>query len=199
MSRALLPSLVASLLAACSPPPAAPPDAALAVNAQAGSGPVTPDAPSRAGDCTWETPLEAGVPGSPGHLIPSERNPNGHTELAWRMRAMQDHLAAVRAAIVEGQALPPKPPDHHRIRCSWPTTASDRNAAFDAFSVNYLQALDTLHDGASATPVKERYAAALGTCRACHENTCPGPLMAIDSLALPSAAPATPPAPAAHP
>ncbi len=108
---------------------------------------------------------------------------------------MQDHLSAVRAAIVEGAPLPAKPTDHDRIRCSWPTTASDRNAAFDAFSVNYLQALDALHDAAAATPVAERYAAALGTCRACHENTCPGPLMAIESLALPAAFAAPAPAP----
>jgi hypothetical protein len=187
LTSTILPLLFASV-AACTPPPAPPAPAAPA---------ASPGPAADADTCTWETPLVAGVPGSPGHLIPSARNPNGHTELAWRMRAMQDHLAAVRAAIVDGAPMPPKPTDHHRIRCSWPTTASDRNAAFDAFSVNYLQALDALHDPAATAPIRARYDVAVASCRACHENTCPGPLMAIDSLALPGG-PAPAPAPS-HP
>ena len=134
-------------------------------------------------DCTFETPLVPGVPGSPGHLIPSARNPNGHSELAALMRDMQDHMLAVRKDIAAGRALGPMPDKHARMRCAWPTTMSDRNAAFDAFAVNYMNQLAALHAPDHATPVAERYDAVLQACRACHENTCPGPIMAIDALA----------------
>jgi hypothetical protein len=170
---------ICSFLAACeskTPPTSSP--AVVATDAVAAPAPSAP-----VEDCTFETPLVPGVPGSPGHLIKSARNPNGHSELAALMREMQDHMLAVRKDIAAGRPLGPMPEKHRRMRCSWPTTMADRNEAFDAFSVNYLAQLEALHAPNHATPVGERYDAVLKACRACHENTCPGPIMAIDALA----------------
>ena len=54
-------------------------------------------------DCNCSTPLQPGVPGSPGHLIVSPRNPNGDSELAVPMRQFVDDLTEARIqALLEG-------------------------------------------------------------------------------------------------
>jgi hypothetical protein len=148
---------------------------------------AVPSVPEVVGDpgCTLETPLVPGVPGSPGHLIKTATNPNGQSELAILMRGMQDHMKAVREAIEAGSTLPPYPPGHARMRCAWPTTPSDRDAAYEGFSINYLAQLEALHDATSTVPVRERFNHVVTACRSCHENSCPGPIVAIDKLRLP--------------
>ncbi|MBK7859731.1 MAG: hypothetical protein IPJ65_14145 [Archangiaceae bacterium] len=131
-------------------------------------------------DCTASTPLVAGVPGSPGHLIASELHPEGASGLATLMRAMEADLKAARAALARGEAVPALYARHRRIRCAWPTSPADREGAFDALAVGYLERVK----GFDAAPEKsEAYATVLGGCRACHEQSCPGPLAAIDALA----------------
>lgn len=135
--------------------------------------------------CTLETPLVPGTPGSPGHLIKTATNPNGQSELANLMRSMQEHMKSVRVAIEAGTALPAFPKEHAKMRCAWPTTPSDRDAAFESFSLNYLAQLDALHDSGSAVPLEDRFNHVVTACRSCHENSCPGPIVAIDKLRLP--------------
>lgn len=139
-----------------------------------------------AADCTLETKLVPGVPGSPGHYIGSEINPNGHSELANRMRLMLADLRKTRDALVAGgtaEALPLA--DHTRIRCSWPTTAADRNPTTDGMAVGYLQRVEAFNekrDGAA-------FDAVIDGCVTCHMETCQGPLAAIEPLRLPGEAP----------
>lgn len=133
--------------------------------------------------CTAETPLLPGVPGSPGNLIPSEINPNGASELADLMRRMQADLHVARKAIDTGAPLPTMFATHRRIRCAWPTELSDRNATFDTLAQLYLRELKRLE---TSTP-EERlaaYDAVVTGCVACHENSCPGPIPAIEKLRL---------------
>lgn len=182
--HALVPFLAILLLAsACKdgappapPQPHVPPATAAAPHAEAVTG---------GPGCTLETPLVPGAPGSPGHLIKTATNPNGQSELAILMRSMQDHMKAVRASIEAGAPLPEYPAEHARMRCAWPTTPSDRDAAFEGFSINYLAQLEALHDGSSSVPLKDRYNHVVTACRSCHENSCPGPIVAIDKLRLP--------------
>jgi hypothetical protein len=137
--------------------------------------------PLQAAACTYETPLVAGVPGSPGHLVVTETNPNGQSELALLMRGMQADLRAVKGALEAGQPVPALAAPHGRIRCAWPTTPSDRTATYDAFAQAYLARLPALE--APGAGVAE-YNAALDGCVACHQQSCPGPLAAIQALRL---------------
>jgi hypothetical protein len=133
-------------------------------------------------DCTFETPLVAGVPGSPGHLMPSERNPNGDSELAALMRKMQKDLEGAREAVLKGEVPMPMLARHRRIRCSWPTDVKDRDETFDGFAVGYLDAVKAFD---AAQDRRAAFAGIVGACRACHERACPGPIAAIDKLKIP--------------
>ena len=135
------------------------------------------------GDCTLATPLSPGVPGSPGNLIRSDRNPNGQSELAAHMRKMQADLQAAREAVRRGEHPVPLRDRHRRIRCAWPTTPSDRDQRFDGFAQGYLGAVTAL-DAAPAPGVAAAYERVIDACRACHEQTCSGVLVAIEGLRL---------------
>lgn len=129
-------------------------------------------------DCTFETKLVAGIPGSPGHLIPSERNPNGASELATLMRTFVDDWRAARVALEADAGVGPKFATHRKIRCAWPTDAADRNPTFDGFAKNYLSAVKAF----DAQPGREKYEGVLDACKACHEVSCGGPLEVIEGL-----------------
>jgi hypothetical protein len=167
----------------------------LALCACAKAGQTTADAGVKVGvqtvepDCSLTTPLVPGVPGSPGHLIPSERNPNGDSELSALMRRMQTEVETARGMVMKGEVPAPMHSGHRRIRCSWPTEAKDRDQGFDALAVSYLSAVKKL-DGPGDK--QAAFVGVVAACRACHERSCPGPLTAIEKLQLPSAAPATP-------
>lgn len=69
--------LLVGSLAGCTKPAASPISQTSTVNSAADVNAVA----DGAAECTLETPLIPGVPGSPGHLLPSDRNPNGDSEL----------------------------------------------------------------------------------------------------------------------
>ena len=142
-------------------------------------------------ECTLATPLVPDVPGSPGHLMPSARNPNGVSELAALMRTMQTELTGVRALVQQGQARPKLRPQFAKIRCSWPTTPADRDTAFDASAQNYLQAVSAL-DEATPAQAATAFDHVLSACRTCHEHTCSGAIVAIEALRLPKPVEKTP-------
>lgn len=156
---------------------------ALALAACPKPAPTTHDAgapPPPADDCTFETKLVPGVPGSPGHLISSERNPNGASELATLMRTFVDDWRATRGALEadDGSAVSAKYPVHRKIRCAWPTDLADRNVTFDGYAKNYLTAVKAF----DAQPKRETYEGVLDACKACHEVSCGGPLEVIEGL-----------------
>ncbi len=168
------------LLAACSLlllgcPSKSPPAPAAAPPAPA----PKPAAPAE-DDCTLATALQPGVPGSPGHLIASTRNPNGASELAALMRTMVADWEAVKATLeADGGAGAAKHlAVHRKLRCAWPTEPSDRDATYDGLAVHYLAAVKAF----DAAPSKETYNGAIAGCAACHEVTCGGPLAVIEGL-----------------
>ncbi len=146
-----------------------------------------PSATGQSADCTLQTPLVAGVPGSPGHLIPSTRNPNGQSELAALMRTMEAALKDARPLVAKGQAVGPFAQRFAKIRCSWPTNPSDRDAEFDALATAYLGAVSAL-DRASGATSAGAFDGVLNACRACHERACGGAIVAINALRLPGSA-----------
>jgi hypothetical protein len=91
----------------------------------------------------------------------------------------------VQGAVREHKPLPAGfAPQHAKLRCSWPTDPQDRNAVFDGLAVNYLGAVRAF----DAAPAAQTLNAVVASCRACHEQTCGGPLVVIDSLQVPEAA-----------
>ena len=127
--------------------------------------------------CDHQTPLEPGIPGSPGHLIAMAHNPNGVTELAHIMRSMLISMKEARSALSEGTE-PAKLPDYTKIKCSWPTDSHTRSARFDAMADALVEAVALYNK--KATPTS--YNGVVSTCLACHQTTCPGPMAAIRPL-----------------
>lgn len=129
-------------------------------------------------DCNLQTVLDPNKAGSPGHLIKSERNPNGDSELAVLMRLLVDGLRDARLLAEAGEKVQPLFPVHRAMRCAWPTKPEDRNEGFDARAQAYLATVQAF-DGA---PSKESYNAIITSCVSCHQVSCGGVIEFIESL-----------------
>ncbi len=133
-------------------------------------------------ECTLQTPLVPGVPGSPGHLIPSELRSEGASELATLMRTMKSDLEAARGSIEAGQRIPPMYARHRKLRCAWPTGLEDRNPVFEASAIAYLQLVRALDE--KPADLRTAYEGVVTGCLACHATSCPGPITAIEKLRM---------------
>jgi hypothetical protein len=134
-------------------------------------------------ECTLETPLTPGVPGSPGHLIPSVIHPTGASELATLMRLMLDDLD-LRQRQFLGTAAGTRIPMydvHRKMRCAWPTPGHERDPAYDALAQAYLAAVKSLD---AAPDDRAAYDAVVSACRMCHDQKCRGPIGRIEKLRL---------------
>ena len=138
--------------------------------------PVTPVADDV--DCNLSTPLVPGVPGSPGHLIQSARNPNGDSELSVLMRSFVDDLRNARTLAEAGEKIPAMYPRHRKMRCAWPTKPDERNERFDLRAQGYLGAVRAF----DLEPKKSTYNSIIDGCVNCHAQSCGGPLDFIDSM-----------------
>lgn len=155
-----------ALQSACSPTPSAPPAAAPATA-------VAEDA-----DCNLSTPLVPGIPGSPGNLVKSQRNPNGDSELALLMRQFVEDLRDNRTLLEAGQPAKKLYPTHRTMRCAWPTKPDERNPAYDGRAQSYLASVRAFdHE-----PGKATYNQIIAGCINCHSQSCGGPLEFIDSM-----------------
>jgi len=94
------------------------------------------------------------------------------------MRTMQSDLERAREAVRAGKATPPMWMRHRKMRCAWPTSPADRNAAFDGHAQQYLSRIRELDE----RPSPAAYDEVVGSCRSCHETTCSGVVGAIDAL-----------------
>ena len=174
----LFPLLTLAIAACTGKPGDAAPPVPVAVANPAANPAANPTAAAIDADCNLSTPLVPGIPGSPGHLIKSERNPNGDSELSVLMRRFVDDLRAVRPLLEAGQPIEKLLPVHRKMRCAWPTKPEERNAQFDARAQAYLGAVAAF-DGA---PGKDTYNAIIAGCIACHSVSCGGPLEFIDGM-----------------
>ncbi|HIE71048.1 MAG TPA: hypothetical protein EYP98_13220 [Planctomycetes bacterium] len=129
-------------------------------------------------DCNLQTVLDPNKPGSPGHLIKSDRNPNGDSELAVLMRLFVDDLRDARVLVEAGQAVKPLFPVHRNMRCAWPTIPAERDEGYDARAQSYL----AIVRGFDAAPSKGSYNVIINSCVACHQVSCGGVIEFIESL-----------------
>lgn len=180
-----LPLLLLSvvLAAACGQPPtpANPPGVPPTPAAPAVADPVEeppPPPPPEDADCNLSTKLQEGIPGSPGHLIVSPRNPNGDSELALLMRTFVDQLRDARTLVEAGQPVPKFLPTWRKMRCAWPTKPDERNEKFDTRAIGFLQQVEAFDEH----PGRETYNSIIAGCIACHSQSCGGPIDFIDSM-----------------
>lgn len=155
----------------------APPTAAAQPGPQQVEEPPPPPAEDDR-DCNLSTPLVPGIPGSPGHLIKSERNPNGDSELAVLMRLFVDDLRDLRPLLEAGQPVKKLHGTYRKMRCAWPTNPSERNEAYDARAVAFLGLVKAF----DAAPGKDSYNGIIAGCIACHSQSCGGPIDFIDGM-----------------
>ena len=144
---------------------------------------ATPNAQASAPNCTFETPLKPGAPGSPGNLIPSPINPNGQSEMSYLMREMLADLQQIRARILANESVGSVDVSHRRFRCAWPTDEGMRNPEFDRNAKSYLRTIDALEQAKSDQ--RGFFMATVGQCISCHTTSCPGPIAAIKKLQIP--------------
>ncbi|MFN7590029.1 MAG: hypothetical protein ACK5UQ_16225 [Planctomycetota bacterium] len=167
----------ASNTAAANTAPAnTPPASASATPANATTSPAAMLAADA--DCNLATPLVPGIPGSPGNLVKSQRNPNGDSELSVLMRQFVDDLREVRPMLEAGQKVKALLPVHRKMRCAWPTKPEERNQQFDLRAQAYLGAVAAFDQ----TPGKDTYNAIIAGCIACHSVSCGGPLEFIGEM-----------------
>ncbi|MEC9464987.1 MAG: hypothetical protein VX834_04330 [Myxococcota bacterium] len=139
---------------------------------------VPPEEPPAAPACTHETPLKPGVPGSPGHLIASPANPNGQSELAHLMRAMLHDMQDRRDALRQGKTPAPLK-DFTKMKCAWPTADGTRSAHFDRMADVMLATVSEFNQDTTSSVAFNQV---VGSCLACHQTACPGPMAAIRPL-----------------
>lgn len=134
-------------------------------------------------ECTLETPLTPGVPGSPGNLIPSTIHPAGASELATLMRLMLDDLDLRQRQLLgtAGGTRIAMYDVHRKMRCAWPTPGHERDPAYDAFAQSYLAAVKALD---AAPDDRAAFDGVVSACRVCHDQKCRGPIGRIEKLRL---------------
>ena len=174
----LLTFSMACLLAACSKDADANANAgANAANQSAAGGGDAGGLPDDS-DCNLQTVLDPNKPGSPGNLIPSERNPNGDSELAVLMRRFIDDLRDAQVLVEAGEKVKPLYPVHRTMRCAWPTNPAERNEGYDGRAQSYLASVRAF----DAAPSKDTYNGIVGSCVACHQINCSGVIDLIEGL-----------------
>jgi outer membrane murein-binding lipoprotein Lpp len=109
-------------------------------------------------------------------------NPNRSSELALLMRKMAAHAEACKAEVATGQLSGAFPEEFRNILTATPTDGQIKGKAFDLFATAYLQNLEALYSGNGE--LDTRYNALVGSCAACHEQSCPGPLVRINKLKI---------------
>jgi hypothetical protein len=165
--------------AAATPAASVAPQSKLDLSAIPAKQPATPATPpAEDADCNLSTPLVPGIPGSPGHLIKSQRNPNGDSELSVLMRQFVDDLRDVRTLTEAGQPVKQLYPTHRKMRCAWPTKPDERNTNYDLRAQSYLAAVRAFDQ----KPGKTTYNEIVNGCIHCHSQSCGGPLDFIDGM-----------------
>lgn len=120
---------------------------------------------------------------SPPLLAPSQ--PNGLSELAGTMVAMDDQLARILNNMTqegfswEGQSL-----DGHSLLDRHPTDETMVNDHFEDHAPLYRQAIAQFN----AAPSAQAFNHVVDACKNCHVGTCPGPLERIEKRRVASGA-----------
>jgi outer membrane murein-binding lipoprotein Lpp len=111
-------------------------------------------------------------------------NPNGSSELSLIMRKMATHLAENRDALKAGKGIVPAPKEIDNLLTAKKTDEEIDKTIYDGYAKLYQQRIIELNESAdSADSIKiKAHNNLVSTCRDCHSNFCPGPMVVINQL-----------------
>jgi len=114
-------------------------------------------------------------------LIQQPINPNGDSELALLMRAMEEEVKRIKEQVAKGEPITITL-NHEEILTAHATEPKKAaSPEYKAFAAAYLQAIEALK---TATPGQSTsiYDQMINSCMSCHQAVCPGPMMRIKKL-----------------
>lgn len=111
-------------------------------------------------------------------------NPNGSSELSLIMRKMAAHLAENRDALKAGKGIVAAPKEIDNLLTAKKTDEEIDKTIYDGYAKLYQQRIIEFNETASAPDSLKIKAHnnLVSTCRDCHSNFCPGPMVVINQL-----------------
>lgn len=111
-------------------------------------------------------------------------NPNGSSELSLIMRKMAAHLADNRDALKAGKEIVAAPKEIENLLTAKKTDEDIDKTIYDGYAKLYQQRIIELNETADAPDsIKiKAHNNLVSTCRDCHSNFCPGPMVVINQL-----------------
>jgi hypothetical protein len=111
-------------------------------------------------------------------------NPNGSSELSLIMRKMATHLAENRDALKAGKGIVAAPKEIDNLLTAKKTDEEIDKTIYDGYAKLYKQRIIEFNKTASAPDSLKIMAHnnLVSTCRNCHSNFCPGPMVVINQL-----------------
>ena len=108
-------------------------------------------------------------------------NPNGDSELALLMRAMEEEAKQIKEQIANDYPITINL-EHEKILTA-EATEPDKAASdeYKAYATAYLAAIKGLKTASKAQQL-DAYEHLVGNCTTCHQALCPGPLVRIEKL-----------------
>jgi hypothetical protein len=111
-------------------------------------------------------------------------NPNGDSEMALLMRAMESDLKAQRAALLEGTTPPPITANVEDMLSATPSDESFLNSNFEGF-VGVMKASFNAYTALEGNEGRiEAYNNVVTGCVTCHQSYCPGPVKRLQKLII---------------
>jgi hypothetical protein len=115
---------------------------------------------------------------------PSDRNPNGASELAVLMREMETQAEIWKGEIEKKEAvLSSVPASFYGLKTAAVTKPTMKNENFNAFADDFITFSEALVKG-SADERKDAYNSMVNGCMNCHTQMCPGPMVRIKKFLL---------------
>lgn len=111
-------------------------------------------------------------------------NPNGSSELSIIMRKMAAHLAENRDALKAGKGIVAAPKEIDNLLTAKKTDEEIDKTIYDGYAKLYQQRIIELNETVDASDSLKIKAHnnLVSTCRDCHSNFCPGPMVVINQL-----------------
>jgi hypothetical protein len=115
-------------------------------------------------------------------LAPSDRNPNGTSELAQLMRTMETQSETWKKEIEDGkEKLSPVPDVYNTLKTAIPTEDGMKNENFNSFADDFVRFSNALVK-ADAKNRKSAFNTMVSSCLTCHSQMCPGPIKRINKF-----------------
>lgn len=110
-------------------------------------------------------------------------NPNGASELALLMRELTAFAEENSRLLAAGQTPQPWPESVARLTTAQATDEEMKGLHFDALAADFQAATHRFNQALSkGEPLRDLHNQIIGSCVACHQQSCAGPLVRIQKL-----------------